>query len=219
MTKYVWYAAYGSNLYRNRFLLYIQGGNAEYVNMTYSGCTNKSLPLKESTCCIPYELYFSQKAVKWQNKAVAFIKSTPDSEKETLCKIYLITEEQFLEVNQQENSQPADFEASNIDLEATKQQRYSLVGSEDSCQWYGRIIYTGEKEGFPIYSFTAKWAENSIEYSAPCNNYLAVIVNGLKDSFDFNDDQIYEYINKKAGIKNNFTEPLLRNFIRIQQLH
>ncbi len=214
MTKYVWYASYGSNLYRDRFYLYVQGGNAGYVNKTYSGCSNKSLPVKEGILKIPYELYFSQKAEKWQNKAVAFIKSTVDSRNETICKIYLITKEQFLEINQQENSQHADFKTSNIDLDTTRMQGFSLAGDENNYQWYGRIMYIGEREGFPMYTFTAKWDDNDIDYSAPCNNYLTVIIKGLKDCSCFNENQIYEYLNGTAGIKNNFSEQMLRDLIR-----
>lgn len=214
MIEYVWYAAYGSNLYRNRFYLYLQGGNAEYVNKTYSGCSNKSLPAKEGIYSIPYELYFSQKTEIWENKAVTFVKSMPDYRKKTLCKIYLITKEQFLEINQQENSERVDFKTSNIDLDTTRLQRFSLAGNENNYQWYGRIIYLGEREGFPIYTFTAKWDDNDIDYSAPCNNYLTIIIKGLKDSLGLNDKQIYEYLNGKAGIKHNFSEQILRDLIR-----
>ena len=213
MEKYVWYATYGSNLYKDRFLLYIRGGKAKYVDKEYVGCTNKHLPVKDSVYYIGNKLYFSQKAGQWGNKSVAFIKSIPDKEKETICKLYLITEEQFVEINQQENGVSPDFRMSNLDIGTTKHQRFSYVTSvNNSFQWYGRILYIGEKEGYPIYTFTAKWNDDYEDYSAPCDNYLTTIVKGLKGC-GLSDIQIYRNLKEKFGIKDMLPNESLKNLI------
>ena len=90
MNEYIWYCAYGSNLLEERFYLYITGGKIEYIDVEYNGCTDKTPPKKTNILSIPYDLYFSQRATIWENKAVAFIKSTEDHTKKTLCKLYLI---------------------------------------------------------------------------------------------------------------------------------
>ena len=214
MEKYIWYAAYDSNLYIGRFLLYIRGGKAIYVDKEYAGCTNKSLPIKDSICYIEHELYFAKKAKQWENKSVAFIKSKPGKEKETICKIYLITEEQFVEVNQQENGEPPDFQTSRLDLDAIKHQKITYVTSNNnSFQWYGKILYIGEKEGYPIYTFTAKWNDDYEDYAAPCVNYLTTIIKGLKEGCGLDDIQIYEYLKGKSGIKDFLPEKSLMKLI------
>ena len=41
----VWYACYGSNLLKKRFLCYIQGGKIEGCKKSYFGCDDKSPPI------------------------------------------------------------------------------------------------------------------------------------------------------------------------------
>lgn len=71
--KYVWYASYGSNLNRDRFLCYIKGGKPKGSEKAEIGCEDKALPIKEATYIMHYPLYFAKSAVRWQNQGVAFI--------------------------------------------------------------------------------------------------------------------------------------------------
>ena len=45
--KYVWYACYGSNLSKERFLFYVKGGFCKLNNKDYKGCADKSEPIKD----------------------------------------------------------------------------------------------------------------------------------------------------------------------------
>ncbi|MGX1752144.1 hypothetical protein [Sphingobacterium sp. NPDC055346] len=56
----VWYACYGSNLLKDRFYCYIQGGQPAGANTIYEGCTDKSLPIDEENIIINAELYFAK---------------------------------------------------------------------------------------------------------------------------------------------------------------
>ena len=42
----VWYACYGSNLLKERFLCYIRGGRPIGAQRTFYGCKNKKEPKK-----------------------------------------------------------------------------------------------------------------------------------------------------------------------------
>ena len=96
--KYVWYACYGSNLLKERFMGYILGGGIK----SEDGCRDKTPPVKEMQITIPHELYFSKKSSKWGNGGVAFLKLKYIDEANTLGRAYLITEEQFEDVKRQE---------------------------------------------------------------------------------------------------------------------
>lgn len=101
----VWYASYGSNLLRSRFMCYIRGGRPKSSSKGYRGCTDKSEPLKDKPVRIPHELYFSGRSSVWGGGGggVAFIKPTRASKGEfTLGRMYLITREQFTQVVRQE---------------------------------------------------------------------------------------------------------------------
>ena len=76
----VWYASYGSNLLRRRFMTYIQGGTPEGAAEGQVGCTDPTPPLDDRPVRIPHRLFFAGRSVKWENGGVAFIEgSSPDA--------------------------------------------------------------------------------------------------------------------------------------------
>jgi 5-methylcytosine-specific restriction protein A len=124
--NYIWYLCYGSNLNYNRFKYYIQGGYCEFNGKTYSGCSDKTLPLKDKAKIINYEMYFAKHSKYWENGGVCFLKIHEDLHVKTYGRMYLITYEQFLEVCKQEGL------------------------------WYQNKLSLGEEEDNKIYSFTNK---------------------------------------------------------------
>ena len=90
MCRYVWYAAYGSNLNRGRFMEYI------------AACRDTSEPEEARPYQIPYELYFAYRSRRWNGSGVAFI----DTEKPgvTMGRIYKIRTTQFLEIQRREGA-------------------------------------------------------------------------------------------------------------------
>jgi hypothetical protein len=150
--KYVWYVAYGSNLFKERFMAYINGGIYKGNGRKYKGCNDKTPPLKDMPYLIPHELYFGNKSTTWGGKGVAFIDA--DKSGLTLGRAYLIKEEQFIEIQQQE-------------------------GLED--EWYGSVVQLQEGEdNIPCRTFTSKKrnAENK-----PSKEYVDVILKGLFETY------------------------------------
>lgn len=123
--RYVWYASYGSNMLRERFMLYIEGGVNRFNGRSYEGCKDKSAPIQDQKVEIHHELYFAKHSSSWGNGGVAFIKPDKNEATKTLGRMYLITEEQFKEVQRQEGP-----------------------------GWYNKVIELGNCEGFPIKTFT-----------------------------------------------------------------
>jgi hypothetical protein len=202
--QYVWYASYGSNLNAERFLCYITGGSPTGSTRLETGCKDPSLPLAESTFIINYPLYFAEQATGWQSQGVAFIGLNHGMDTVTYSKKYLITMEQFLDVVQQENS--GIF--CDIDLNEVK-EKGSIVFRHNA--WYGKIIYLGEDEGYPIFTFTAPWDLADVEMKKPSHNYLATIIKGLKTAYT--NEEIYLYLQNKPGIKGSYSEDELTRVI------
>ena len=88
-TKYVWYACYGSNINKERFLKYIKK------------CTNKSLPLQEKPYLFFHNVYFAKYSRRWKG-GKAFLDDTCPGL--ALGKIYKITEEQLKEIQANEGN-------------------------------------------------------------------------------------------------------------------
>ena len=88
--SYVWYACYGSNINEERFMLYI------------NKCVDKTPPLFSKTYKIPYHMYFGNRKsrTRWGDGAVAYLDDSKTGN--VLGKVYLITEEQFKDVQSQE---------------------------------------------------------------------------------------------------------------------
>lgn len=94
------YAAYGSNLLKERFFVYIKGGVFKYVN--YSGCRDKTEPEDLGYMFVPHRLYFAKKSSRWDNKGVAFLSVNKDPVYHTLVRLWKITQEQFEDLHNNE---------------------------------------------------------------------------------------------------------------------
>lgn len=123
--KYVWYACYGSNILKERFMHYIKGGKCRFNDAYYNGCKDKSDPLDERPFTIPHKLYFAMNSRKWENDGVAFLHPEKDDSIMTLGKIYKITCDQFKDIQKQEGD-----------------------------SWYNKILCLGEVDGIPVKTFT-----------------------------------------------------------------
>lgn len=200
--KYVWYASYGSNLSRDRFLCYIKGGKPRGSEKVEVGCKDKSLPIKETTYIMRYPLYFAKSSERWQNKGVAFIGLNKDEKHHTYSRKYLITVEQFMDVVKQENNGAAlDIDLIEIIKDGSKTLRDS---------WYGTILYLGEEGGYPILTFTADW-DLDVPYNKPSEEYLSMIINGLKTTLELENTEVLNYLSSKPGVADNYN----RNEIEI----
>ena len=101
--EYLWYAAYGSNINYDRFLLYITGGTKKFydVEIVAKGCFDKSLPIKDQFYKINHPIYFAKHSSKWSG-GVAFLNTRISGL--TYGRVYLITKDQFQAIKAQEGS-------------------------------------------------------------------------------------------------------------------
>jgi hypothetical protein len=113
--KLVWYASYGSNLKRERFMCYIKGGRPRGGAKQYLGCRDKRDPIESRPIPLNFELYFAGQSNTWRRGekdsgvpgGIAFIRQNPERGP-TLGRMYLITDGQFNDVVLQENAKKPD---------------------------------------------------------------------------------------------------------------
>lgn len=85
---YVWYACYGSNINRERFMLYIDA------------CADTTPPAEDRPFRFEHSIYFAKATARWDNGGKAFLDDTcPGS---AYGRIYKITARQFEEVKSRE---------------------------------------------------------------------------------------------------------------------
>lgn len=201
--EYVWYASYGSNINRDRFLCYIQGGNPKGSTKVERGCRDKTLPKADRLYVIHHPLYFAKEAGQWQGGGVCFIGLEHSESCNTLSYMYLLTREQFLDVVSQENNNGHfDFDLQEIIENGAKSFRQS---------WYGNILYLGTEEGYPVFTFTSNEDVGSHVIRKPSENYLKTIMLGMKREIGLNPAQIVDYFSQVPGTKDEFSrEELLK---------
>jgi len=213
-TKYLWYASFGSNMREERLLAYIQGLQAEGASRREKGCRDHALPIENRQISIPYPLYFAQKSSLWLNKGVAFIDVTKKlSEKDPQCtwgRIYLITEEQFIDLVSQENGGRTPNEPFNF-------EKFKKNMTQVMPGWYGTIVYLGEERGskdiapqnYPIFTFTNK---TPFPINSPSDIYLTQLIIGLYQTFpNSHPEDFVSYLLTKPGISNGEKEKTLLN--------
>lgn len=147
----VWYASYGSNLSRQRFLTYITGGRLPGGRRTYKGCSDKSAPEKEIAIRMPAaRLYFTGFSSVWLG-GVAFIDQQRHStQATTLARAWLVSTAQFDQIVAQENGLDPD-DAVRIPLhQVLAKRRWNT-----NLGIYSLVVHIGDYEGAPVVTFTA----------------------------------------------------------------
>ena len=161
----VWYAAYGSNLQADRFRCYLQGGTCKENGRSYPGCSDKTLWKKSKVRSFKGRLYFGNRSSSWNHGGVAFF--APEGEGEVWMRLYRISRQQLLEIQQQE-------------------------GCSDA--WYGNLVFLGtEQDDRPVYTFTS--AEKR-EKHAPDSAYLELIRTALMKECGMNKRKADRYLAK-----------------------
>jgi hypothetical protein len=194
----IWYAVYGSNLSSERFLNYIQGGTPSGSAKACEPCNDTTPPQKERLFELQHDLVFARTSTQWQNGGVAFIDREPNPQAQTLAKLYLITKEQFNHVAQWETGgNPID--DINIDEAISEDSTVFKLRS-----WYGLVVYLGEVDNIPVFTLTDEAAITV--YTKPSSQYLTQIMNGLRETYNYSNDQIYQYLKTKSGIVGNYKD-------------
>ncbi|GAB3798444.1 hypothetical protein [Virgibacillus kimchii] len=205
----VWYVSYGSNLCESRFSCYIEGGMPEGSEKAERGCMNRTPPKRTEKAELPYSLYFMKEKSKWGQGGVAFIDHKKEDRNTTIARKYLITEDQFREVVEQENN------VDNLELpvpDIIKKGHMDLTPG-----WYGRVLYLGESEGAPMFTFTNAKPMGEYNFTIPPSTYLSMISRGLKET-GMEKDEMVEYFMEKPGVKGKFTSESLYQYIFREQL-
>jgi len=77
--------------------------------------------------------------------------------------------------------------------------QYTEVRCQEGRTWYDHEIPLGIDCGYPIMTITNHSVIRNI--ISPSDAYLKTIALGLRETYDFSDDEIAEYLLDKTGIK------------------
>eukprot|EP00850_Spirogloea_muscicola_P003047 SM000012S25309 [mRNA] locus=s12:246651:250905:- [translate_table: standard] len=212
-TSRVWYASYGSNMWEERFLCYIRGGQVVGMAQPCVGCKDKRPPAASGWIQVPHRMFFGhRKTATWGLGGVAFLDPRPSATTMSWVRIYNIAWDQFNDIILQENirsvapgSNAHIFAPSNLPL----LQGPDVAPSYNTLQllsgWYGTLKYLGERDGAPILTFTCSLADLESPHPQalptdypPSASYKQAICNGLVDGLGLPAEEAAAYIDACA---------------------
>ena len=210
--KLVWYASYGSNLRSTRFDVYIDP-NAPLppgLSAEHHGCRDTRRPRESKPVTFDnFELYFADenRTVRAWDGAAAFIRKRAGSH--VLGRMYLISYQQFNDVVLQENSKGEKLEDKLPSLESIIKTRGFSLKQVFPDALYDQILYIGNQDGHPIFSFTT--SNKTLVTGAPSGPYLQQISLGLHETYPAKQDaDIYHYLAAAPGIRGPVDSEKLR---------
>lgn len=200
----VWYASYGSNMNKERFLTYITGGTPAGSHTAHEGCRDTNIPENDIPIRFNGRMHFAYASGRWEGGGVAFMDN--DGVSHALGRAYPVTSEQFDDIVAQENG-GRFLGVKKVDLNAAIEN-----GNHDGPGLYGNLVHIGDYNGSPVFTFTGNFSANSAlmeattkKYSyhgtnTPSDNYIRMVGQGLSETFGMDERQQADYLRGCLGL-------------------
>ncbi|XP_040986012.1 histone deacetylase 5 isoform X1 [Juglans microcarpa x Juglans regia] len=203
----IWYATFGSNMWKPRFLCYIEGGQVEGMQKPCSGSMDRTPPKEIVWKSYPYRLFFGRdSSSSWGPGGVAFLDPESKSQDKAYLCLYRITLEQFNDVLAQENVSSHDMTSPLFDLAALT----SITSKEPKFLdalprgWYRNVVYLGNEDNFPILTMTCShldvmsFKSRELPLRGPCKAYAATLIKGLVGGGLLSEEEAMAYIQEAS---------------------
>ena len=199
---HVWYAAYGSNLSRDRFLTYVQGGRPAGASRSYPGARDPSPPTADCAFTMTGQVFFGWESPTWGG-GIAFYDA--DSEGTVLARAYRVTEQQFADVAAQEmHREPGE----DLDLSHVLEHARHELGPGR----YETLHLVGEFDGEPVLTFTATDAI-ALQCNPPSAAYLRTVAHGLVETHGVGVDRVVAYLLQCPGVVPHWSLQAVRELL------
>jgi hypothetical protein len=188
MVQRLWYVAYGTNLCRARFQVYLQGGRPSGGARDYPGSRDPLAPQRDFPLMLAGGLRFVGVSSVWGGGLAVY---DPRAAGEVAARAYLITAEQFVDVLAQEmRLQPGI----DLDLALVQETRWHSYGP--GC--YQTVAALGFREGLPMLTFTCAEGDDR-PANPPSAGYLRTMAIGLRESHGWTNSRIGNYLARFPG--------------------
>jgi hypothetical protein len=184
----LWYVAYGTNLSRARFQVYLHGGRPSGGARDYPGSRDRLGPERDFPLSIPGGLRFVGVSSMWGGGLAVY---DPQAVGEVAARAYLISAEQFVDVLAQEMRLQPGLE---LDLAPVQETRWHSYGP--GC--YQTVASLGIRDGLPLLTFTSADVCARPD-NPPSEGYLRTMALGLRESHAWTSTQIGAYLARFPG--------------------
>ncbi|XP_027919857.1 histone deacetylase 5-like [Vigna unguiculata] len=204
---YIWYASYGSNMWKTRFNCYLEGGQVDGMVKQCSGSVDRTLPKEIMRKTFPCDIFFGRDSShSWGLGGVAFLNPEKKFEGKTYMCLYKISLEQFNDILFQENILSLDAASPLFDittLNAISDKEFnSLEVVKDA--WYGNVVYLGKEQDIPVITMTSSFLDierfksGKLPLHAPNKAYANSLIKGLVEGEQLSEQEAIAYIEGAA---------------------
>jgi hypothetical protein len=194
----VWYAAFGSNLSRERLGCYISGGTPTGTRRAYEGCRDRTPPREHRTLTLPGHLRFAGESTVWGG-GMAFY--CPGDDGTVHARAYLLRLEQLVDLVAQESRHPV---GTTVVLAAAGHTRHGLSSV------YDVLMDLGELDGHRLLTLSAS---RHHPLNPPSGAYVRTMADGLADGFDLDADARVAYLASAVGMLPTWTPEAVRELL------
>ncbi|MFA1539049.1 histone deacetylase [Actinomadura monticuli] len=188
----LWYVAYGSNLFQERFRCYLSGGRPRGSARHHTGCRDPRPARATCSITVPGGIYFAHTSLTWGG-GMAFY--DPDLPGRAAARAYLLTRRQFCDVLSQEMRRGT---GTDHDLsEALARGRQRLGPGR-----YETVLKVGERAGRAMLTFTSPAPAPP---NAPTAPYLAMLGGGLREAHGWSTARAASYLAGRPGAQGVWT--------------
>ena len=166
----VWYVSYGSNMCAARMSCYLSGGTAHGSCGSTPGALDPTPAQASAGVWLPGQVYFAGHSALWGGAPAFYDPTRPGP---SPARAYLVTAAQFADVLAQENGHAPTGTALDLATALTTGQSRVNPGR------YGVLHRVGDRDGYPMLTFTAPWTLEQADLAAPSPAYMATLVAGL----------------------------------------
>ncbi|KAJ4713189.1 Histone deacetylase [Melia azedarach] len=205
----VWYATFGSNMWKPRFFCYIEGGQVEGMQKLCTGSKDKTLPQPEDILwkTYPHRLFFGRESsLTWGRGGTAFLNPKSSNQDQAHLLLYKITLEQFNDVLFQENGLDIDSPSPFFDLShlnsVVNENFLTLEGIEKGL--YNTVLYLGKERDLPIMTMTCsvsvfnKFKSGELPTVGAAVTYANILKRGLVEGELLSNEEAEAYIHEAS---------------------
>ncbi|MDQ0377075.1 histone deacetylase [Amycolatopsis thermophila] len=195
MVGSVWYVGYGSNLHAERLRYYLEGGTPPGGQRACPGCRDASPPLKIAPHCMPGAVYFATESATWGGGRAFYDPALPGT---TAGRAYLMTAGQFSDLAAQEMYRDP---RGDLDLTKVLETGRDQLGPGR----YETLLHVGDRDGFPVLTFTAPWSADEVRWNPPAAVYLRMLAEGLREAHGWAAREVVRYLAGLRGVAGFWT--------------
>ena len=204
----VWYASYGSNCSRARFLVYLRGGRAAGATRQQVGARDSRDPTGDGAVRFDTAVCFSGYAKNWGG-APAFLEHEPSERPGALGRRYRVTRQQFADVLAQESRR--DFDSIELpELDGLDPGTRVVIGEG----FYDALVVLEPIDGVPCVSFTSPAPPEAREPAAPSESYLRTIISGLAEVHQLEAEALAGHLTTSRGVQPTWTRDRITALLR-----